>query len=99
MVLTTSFSKYRTSCYPNNTPTSRISTNLADENCEDKIDEHWRPFTFQCSYCDINYDLIGRMETWNDDIKYQGSCNGVKGCVVPSRVTKWNLRFWEEGIA
>ena len=62
--------QYRTRCYPNNTPTSRISTNLADENCEHKIDTHWRPFAFKCSYCDINYDLIGRKETWNDDIDY-----------------------------
>ena len=35
-----------------------------------KVDVHWRPFTFHCSYCDINYDLIGRMETWNDDLNY-----------------------------
>ena len=53
--------QYRTSCYPNSTQASRISTNLANENCENKVDTHWRPFTFHCSYCDINYDLIGRM--------------------------------------
>ena len=35
-----------------------------------KLNNHWRPFTFKCCYCDINYDLIGRMETWNDDLDY-----------------------------
>ena len=70
MVLTVSFYKYRTSCYRNSTQASRIRTNLANENCENKVDTHWRPFTFQSSYCDIKYDVIGRIETWNDDLKY-----------------------------
>ena len=34
------------------------------------MNSHWRPFTFKCYYCDINYDVIGRMETWNDDLNY-----------------------------
>ena len=29
-----------------------------------------RPFGLKCSYCDINYDFIGRLETWNDDVSY-----------------------------
>ena len=62
--------QFRRSCNPNNTNASRIDTNCSDATCEDKIDTHWRPFTFKCSYCDINYDLIGRMETWNDDLNY-----------------------------
>ena len=62
--------QYRRSCNPNSTPASRIRTNLANDNCEHKVNLHWRPFAFKCSYCDINYDLIGRMETWNDDMNY-----------------------------
>ena len=29
-----------------------------------------RPFGLKCSYCDINYDFIGRLKTWNDDVSY-----------------------------
>ena len=34
------------------------------------MNSHWRPFAFKCYYCDINCDVIGRMETWNDDLNY-----------------------------
>ena len=61
--------EYRRSCYPDNTIASRIHIRFNDA-CEDKINEHWRPYLSKCSYCDVNYDLIGRMETWNDDLNY-----------------------------
>ena len=62
--------EYRRSCYPNNTQISRINTKWSNENCKFRINPHWRPFTFKCNYCDINYDVIGRMETWNEDLNY-----------------------------
>ena len=34
------------------------------------INIHWKPFTSECSYCNIKYDVIGRMETFNEDVKY-----------------------------
>lgn len=34
-----------------------------------QVDVHWRPFYQRCAYCDIKYDFIGRMETFNDDVK------------------------------
>ena len=34
------------------------------------IEAHWLPFILRCSYCNINYDFIGRLETWNDGVKY-----------------------------
>ena len=62
--------EYRRSCYPDKTQALRLRTNWFNDTCEDKINKHWRPFGFQCSYCDVSYDLIGRLETWNDDINY-----------------------------
>ena len=62
--------EYRRSCYPDKTQALRLRTNWFNDTCEDKINQHWRPFGFQCSYCDVSYDLIGRLETWNDDINY-----------------------------
>ena len=34
------------------------------------IDVHWRPYNARCAYCDIPYNVIGRLETFDDDIKY-----------------------------
>ena len=63
--------EYRSSCFPGiSSRFARLPTNWYNKNCEYKINRHWRPFGFRCSYCDINYDLIGRMETWNDDLNY-----------------------------
>ena len=34
------------------------------------IDQHWRPFNARCSYCDIPYNVIGRLETLEEDVRY-----------------------------
>ena len=34
------------------------------------VDQHWRPFTARCAYCDIPYDVVGRIETFQEDIRY-----------------------------
>ena len=34
------------------------------------VDRHWRPFTARCAYCDIPYDVVGRIETFQQDIRY-----------------------------
>ena len=31
---------------------------------------HWDPITPHCRYCDIEYDVIGRVETFKEDVKY-----------------------------
>ena len=62
--------EHQRSCYPNSTQASRNLTNWFNGPCEDKINQHWRPYLSKCSYCDVNYDVIGRMETWNDDLGY-----------------------------
>ena len=62
--------EYQTNCNPSKPKTSKIGSNWDITNCESKINRHWRPFGFRCSYCDINYDVIGRMENWNDDFNY-----------------------------
>ena len=33
------------------------------------FNEHWKPFYLQCGYCDIDYSFIGRMETFEKDVK------------------------------
>ena len=62
--------EYQNNCYPYNKQSSKTQTNLSNQNCIDNVNGHWQPFEFRCSYCEINYDVIGRMETWNDDLYY-----------------------------
>ena len=35
-----------------------------------QINRHWRPFYLRCGYCDVNYDVIGKMETFAQDFNY-----------------------------
>ena len=58
--------QHQTSCNPSKPQIT--SSKSSNNNCESNL--HWRPFVIRCSYCDINYDMIGRMETWNDDFNY-----------------------------
>ena len=47
----------RSSCYhKHNTPCN--------------MNVHWRPYNARCLYCDISYDVIGRIETFDEDFKY-----------------------------
>ena len=34
------------------------------------IDKHWMPFNSRCFYCDISYNVIGKLETFRDDVNY-----------------------------
>ena len=31
---------------------------------------HWKKFYLRCSYCDLQYSVIGRAETYSEDTKY-----------------------------
>ena len=34
------------------------------------VNQHWRPINSQCLYCDVFYDVIGKMDTFSEDVKY-----------------------------
>ena len=36
----------------------------------DHIDIHWKPFNSRCLFCDITYNVIGKAESFNDDVRY-----------------------------
>ena len=40
--------------------------------------EHWEPQYMHCNYCDIRYDIIGRVETLEDDLEYIAEVNHFK---------------------
>lgn len=33
------------------------------------LDVHWRPYFARCGYCQVRYDVIGRMETFAEDAR------------------------------
>ena len=40
--------------------------------------EHWEPQYIHCNYCDIRYDIIGRVESLKDDLEYIAEINNFK---------------------
>ena len=34
------------------------------------INVHWRTYNARCLYCDIDYNVIGRVETFEEDVRY-----------------------------
>ena len=36
------------------------------------MDIHWKPFFRRCGYCDIPYKVIGKAETFGEDVKFLG---------------------------
>ena len=34
------------------------------------IDEHWKPFNDHCNFCGIKYDVVGRVEEFNEYLNY-----------------------------
>ena len=41
-------------------------------------DVHWNPYSGNCNYCSVQFDVIGRMETFNEDVKYIFLKNNIK---------------------
>ena len=37
--------------------------------CLNSIDVHWQPYYQRCEFCDVKYDYIGRLETFNHDVQ------------------------------
>ena len=33
------------------------------------VDEHWTPVVTLCNICNMNYNLVGRLETWDSDME------------------------------
>ena len=37
-----------------------------------QLDVHWRPYFRRCGYCQIPYKVIGKAETFHEDVKFIG---------------------------
>ena len=45
------------------------------KNCA--INDHWKPFSLKCSFCEIDYRIIGKIEDFERDRKFIGRLIGV----------------------
>ena len=53
---------------------------------EENMNKHMKPFQQRCQYCTIPYDVIGRMETFDEDLKYIIIKNKLED-ILPLEVT------------
>ena len=71
-------SKYKASEAPNfSTFINHVLKEYKESDCYQSyslpcfaIDVHWRPYNARCMYCDIPYNVIGRVESFDEDVKY-----------------------------
>ena len=42
------------------------------------LDQHWRSFLARCGYCDINYTVIAKSESFTEDRKLIGKLANVE---------------------
>ena len=47
-----------------------INRILSEWRTSKTANEHWRPYYINCDYCDIKYDFIGRVETFEKDLDF-----------------------------
>ncbi|KAF0299159.1 Carbohydrate sulfotransferase 11 [Amphibalanus amphitrite] len=45
---------------------------------QDVGDEHWKPYFAHCTPCNVDYDLIGKFETLEEDNRYIADQIGIK---------------------
>ena len=54
-------------------------------------DGHWNQYSKGCLDCDIQYDVIGRMETFEEDVKYIILKNGWEHILPIESITKVHM--------
>ena len=42
------------------------------------MDVHWRPYISRCNYCNVNYTVIAKFETFGEDLAHISSLAGVQ---------------------
>ena len=36
----------------------------------EEYNDHWLPYWLHCHMCEMEYDVIGKLETWNEDVEF-----------------------------
>ena len=64
---------------------------LNDLKENEHADGHWNQYSKGCLDCDIQYDVIGRMETFEEDVKYIILKNGWEHILPIESITKVHM--------
>ena len=56
---------------------------------------HWQPQYMRCNYCEINYDVVGRVENLEEDIKYIAHINNFTSSLPKN---EWHFHVHPSGI-
>ncbi|XP_063588269.1 carbohydrate sulfotransferase 14-like isoform X1 [Penaeus indicus] len=43
-----------------------------------RVNEHWRPYSWNCQPCGASYDYIVKMETFDDDLHFLAKATGIR---------------------
>ena len=52
--------------------------------------EHWRPYYMHCDYCNIKYDIVRKIEHFEDGIKYIAQVANFTN-ILPNEKSKYQL--------
>ena len=55
-----------------------------------QCNEHWQPQYMHCDFCEINYDIIGRVESLEDDLNYIAHMNNFT-TLLPEDKNKFHV--------
>jgi hypothetical protein len=55
-----------------------------------KCNEHWEPQYNHCDFCEINYDIVGRVETLEEHLKYIAHINNFTSS-LPNDESKFHV--------
>jgi len=55
-----------------------------------QCNEHWQPQYMHCDFCEINYDIIGRVESLEDDLNYVAYMNNFT-TLLPKDKNKFHV--------
>ena len=55
-----------------------------------ECNEHWQPQYMHCDYCEIKYDIVGRVESLEVDLKYIAHMNNFTS-LLPEDENKYHV--------
>ena len=84
---------------PHHTFSEFINRVLSEWRKNKSANEHWRPYYINCDYCDIKYDFIGRVETFERDFNFVSQIANISLHSLPENALHYHPSGSEERYA
>ena len=62
---------------------------LKDHHSGETVNGHWDTYSKKCLHCTVPYDVIGQLETFNEDLKYIVLKLGLENILPIEDIEKW----------